>query len=40
MTIVADPVSAPDLLAIVFVTFGIDPAKELYNGNQLVPAAN
>ena len=35
--IVDTPVSVPDLFATVFATLGIDPKKELYDGDRPVP---
>ena len=36
-TPVANPVSVPDLFATVLASVGIDPAKELYDGDRPVP---
>jgi hypothetical protein len=35
--IVHTPVSVPDLFATIFATLGIDPSKELYDGDRPVP---
>ena len=35
--IIDTPVSVPDLFATIFATLGIDPAKELYDGDRPVP---
>ena len=35
--VVADPVSVPDLHATIYAAMGIDPSKELYDGNRPVP---
>lgn len=36
-TVVKDPVSIPDLFATVVASLGIDPAKNLYDGDRPVP---
>jgi hypothetical protein len=35
--VVEQPVSVPDLHATIFAALGIDPAKELYDGDRPVP---
>ena len=37
MKAVENPVSVPDLFATIFATMGIDPTKNLYNGDRPVP---
>ncbi len=37
MKILSRPVSAPDLFATIFATLGIDPGKELHDGDRPVP---
>jgi Protein of unknown function (DUF1501) len=36
-SIVADPVSVPDFFATIFAAVGIDPSKNLYDGDRPVP---
>jgi hypothetical protein len=36
-TIVSNPVSIPDFHATIFAALGINPAKELYDGQRPVP---
>ncbi len=36
-TIVADPVSVPDFFATIHAAVGIDPSKNLYDGDRPVP---
>ena len=35
--VVSQPVSVPDLHATIYAALGIDPAKELYDGDRPVP---
>ncbi len=37
MNIVDDPVSVPDLFATIFATMGVNPAKNLMDGDRPVP---
>lgn len=39
-SIIADPVSVPDLFATVHHAFGIDPAGNLYDGDRPVPVTD
>ncbi len=36
-SVVSDPVSVPDLHATIYAALGIDPSKELYDGDRPVP---
>jgi hypothetical protein len=40
MNVIADPVSVPDLFATIFASVGVDPSKNLMDGDRPVPVTD